>query len=73
MRLGRAARALGLTLVAMLAAAGAGVVWIKSSPRRTPPAQPALARIDAASLPALRDAFNAAGGRVRILVLLSPT
>jgi hypothetical protein len=72
-RSGRAFRVLGLTLVAILAAAVAGVVWIKSSPRRTPAGQPALARIDAPSLAALRDAFNAAHGRTRIVVLLSPT
>jgi hypothetical protein len=72
-RPGRAIRVLGFILVAILAAAGAGVVWIESSPRRTPAGQPALARIDAPSLPALRDAFNAAHGRTRIVVLLSPT
>jgi len=47
--------------------------WLMTSPRRVPAGQPALARLDAESLPALRDAFNAHTDAVRLLVLLSPT
>lgn len=73
MRLRRAVRAFGFLIVAILAAAGVGVSWMKFSPRRTPAVQPALAHLDAAALPALRGAFNASIGSTRILVLLSPT
>lgn len=73
MRFGRAVRALGFTLVAILVVAGAWVVWIKSSPRSTPAGQPGLSHLGAQSLPELRDAFNAAQGQRRLVVLLSPT
>lgn len=48
-------------------------LWLKYSPRRVPPGQPPLASIAAGSVPAFRDAFNAAESEVRILALLSPT
>jgi hypothetical protein len=32
-----------------------------------------LSRLDAAALPAFRDAFNASAGSTRVIVLLSPT
>jgi hypothetical protein len=50
-----------------------GLVWWRFAPRRTPGGQPPLATLDAASLSAFRDAFNAAGGEIRIVALLSPT
>jgi len=49
------------------------VAWMKFSPRRVPPGQPPLATIGAGSVPAFKDAFNAAEGQVRILAMLSPT
>ena len=49
------------------------IVWLQRAPRRVPPGQPELARLDSASLGSLRDAFNAEVDAVRLLVLLSPT
>lgn len=60
-------------LLAVAGAAGAWLLWLKLAPRSTPAGQPALSRLDAASLQTLRDAFNAAAGQTRVLVLLSPT
>ena len=73
MRFGPALRATIFFALAILAVAGAGLLWMEFSPRRTPPVQPALAHLDAKSFPALRAAFNASIGQTRILVLLSPT
>jgi hypothetical protein len=73
MRFKRAVRVLGFVLAAILVAAGAWVLWIKSSPRNTPAGQPGLSHLSAQSLPELRDAFNGAQGQRRLVVLLSPT
>ena len=73
MRAKRILRTLATTLLLIAATAGSGFLWVKYAPRRTPPGQPSLTRLDAATLPALRDAFNADADKTRIIVLLSPT
>ena len=52
---------------------GAAWTWMRFAPRHVPPGQPPLSRLDAASLPAFKSAFNASAGDVRVLALLSPT
>ena len=69
----RSIRILVLFVVAVALAGGAVLAWIKLAPRRVPAGQAALARVEVDSLPAIRDAFNAAEGEVRILAMLSPT
>jgi hypothetical protein len=61
----------------LLAAAGAVVAiaaaaaWFVFAPRTVPAGQPALAVLDAASLPAFRARLD--GDGVRVLAMLSPT
>jgi len=62
-----------IAFLSIAALAGAGFVWFKHAPRRTPAGQPALARVDPATLPAFREAFNAHAATTRLIVLLSPT
>ena len=67
-----------LKLGAVLVGAGLllgllALAWVKYAPRETPTGQPPLAALDASSLQAFRDSFNASSDRVRILVMLSPT
>jgi hypothetical protein len=62
-----------VALLSIAAVAGAGFFWLKHAPRRTPDGQPPLSRLDVATLPAFRDAFNAHSGETRVVVLLSPT
>jgi hypothetical protein len=73
MSLRRVFVAAAISLLSIAAIAGAGFVWLKVAPRRTPAGQPALSRLDAAALPAFREAFNARADETRIVVLLSPT
>ena len=73
MSLRRALVAAAITFLSLAAIAGAGFVWLTHAPRRTPEEQPALSRLDAATLPAFREAFNAHADVSRIVVLLSPT
>jgi hypothetical protein len=73
MSLHRVFVAAAVALLSLAAIAGAGLVWFEHAPRRTPAGQPALARLDAATLPAFRDAFNAQADETRLIVLLSPT
>jgi hypothetical protein len=73
MRLRRALALAALAALIAVAGAGAWLAWMKLTPRRTPEGQPVLARLDADTLPALREAFNAATGRKRVLALFSPT
>jgi len=63
---------LALVSAALLVAVGV-FAWAKLAPRRVPAGQPPLTLLDAASLLAFRDAFNAPGDQVRVLVMLSPT
>ena len=58
---------------AIAVVAVAALLWLKLAPRQVPPGQPPLATLNASSVPAFRDAFNAGDGEVRILALLSPT
>ena len=69
----RAFVAAAVTFLSLAAIAGAGFVWLTHAPRRTPVGQPALSRLDAATLPAFRKAFNAHADETRVVVLLSPT
>jgi len=64
--------ALAALLAAVALCAGA-FAWLRLAPRRTPAGQPPLAILDSGSLASFRDAFNAGEGRVRLLVMLSPT
>jgi hypothetical protein len=73
MSLRKALVAAAIALLSIAAVAGAGLVWFKHPPRRTPSGQPALSRLDAPTLPAFREAFNARADDTRIVVLLSPT
>jgi len=73
MSLRRVFVAAAVALLSLAAIAGAGFLWFKNAPRRTPAGQPALSRLDAATLPAFRDAFNAQSDETRLIVLLSPT
>lgn len=59
--------------IALLAALLAAFAWYLWAERHTPAGQPPLARLDTASLDALRAEFNAHAGKVRIVILLSPT
>lgn len=56
---------------ALLAVLGLGA-WYVAQPR-VPQGQPPLATLDAASMGALRDAFNSDVQHVRIFILQSPT
>ena len=70
----KAALKVVLAVVATAVVIGGAVFgWFKLAPRRVPPGQPPLATIHADSFPGFRAAFNANDGRVRLLVLLSPT
>ena len=62
-----------IALLSVAAIAGAGLAWLEYAARRTPAGQPALSRLDVATLPAFRDAFNAHADATRVVVLLSPT
>ena len=62
-----------IAFLSIAAIVGAGLVWFKHAPRRTPAGQPALARVDLATLPAFREAFNEHAAETRLIVLLSPT
>ena len=73
MRPKRIVLALLMALLVIAATAGAGFVWFKNAPRRTPPGQPALSHLSAASLPTFREAFNELDQATRVIVLLSPT
>ena len=43
------------------------------SPGKTPPGQPSLASLSPETLPSLKEAFNAASNRTRVIAFLSPT
>lgn len=62
-----------IALVSIAAVAGAGLVWFERAPRRTPAGQPALSRLDAATLANFGESFNARADEARFIVLLSPT
>jgi hypothetical protein len=65
-------RWLGLLAAATaLAAVVAGLAWLVLAPREVPAGQPALATLDADSLPQLRARLDSDG--VRVLAMLSPT
>jgi len=70
---GRRIRPIFVVSAIALVSGALWIGWLKTAPRRVPAGQPALARLDAASLGTLRDAFNADAADVRLLVLLSPT
>jgi len=53
--------------------AGAWAFHMVRDPRDVPTGQPPLVRIDNATLEDMKNAFNAAAARTRIVALLSPT
>jgi hypothetical protein len=59
-----------LVIAILLLAVAGWAVYSRYVPGRTPPGQPALADLDAASF---EQQFRAASGDMRLLVLLSPT
>jgi len=64
------------SVILALLTAGALVGSVSCSPREEAPSESSVARVtllDRGTIPALRDSFNAAADRGRILVLLSPT
>ena len=63
-------RILGLAGVLAIAIAAGYVRYVRP---HAPEGQPPLTTIDAVTLTALRDDFNNAVGKVRVIVLLSPT
>ena len=64
---------LATTVLLIAAIAAAGFAWFRNAPRRTPAGQSALTHLDAATLPALREAFNASSAETRVLLFFSPT
>jgi hypothetical protein len=70
-----AGRARPILIVAAIALVSGAlwIGWLLNAPRRVPSGQPPLAHLDAETLPALREAFNAHTDEVRLVVLLSPT
>ena len=69
----RSIQVLVLFVVAVALVGTAVLAWVQFAPRRVPPGQASLSRVELDSLPAIRGAFNAADGEVRILAMLSPT
>jgi hypothetical protein len=61
----------GKALVFALLAAGAAI--LSCAPRDEAPSVARVTPLDRGAIPALRDSFNAAADRPRVLVLLSPT
>lgn len=61
-----------VTAALLLILSGA-LTWYVWGPRRTPPGQPALVDLNAQSFVSFQEQFNRDTGRVRLLVLLSPT
>lgn len=66
----RALVAIGL---AGVAAAAALVLYVRYAPRSVPAGQLPLRSLPAGDFTALRDEFNGAADRTRLLLLLSPT
>ena len=62
-----------VTACAALALAVAAGAYSEYGPRPTPNGQPPLARLNAANFEDLKQRFNQATDRVRVLALLSPT
>ena len=62
-----------IVILASIAVLAAALLWYLYAPRHVPVGQPPLATIANGSLEALRADFNRDTGRVRIILLLSPT
>ncbi|MGH9868040.1 MAG: hypothetical protein ACREAA_07755 [Candidatus Polarisedimenticolia bacterium] len=73
MRIRTALKSLLVLFAAALILLAATLAWMRFAPRRVPEGQPPLATLEAGSLPAFRDAFNARSEQVRVLAMLSPT
>lgn len=73
----RISRRTKVTIVAGLAVAGISVgAWILHmvrDPRDVPAGQPPLVRIDATTIQDVKNEFNSAASRTRIVALFSPT
>ena len=65
-------RQAALRLLGLLAILGALLGYAFRAPF-TPPTQPPLETLKPENLPAFRSAFNDAAGKVRVILLLSPT
>lgn len=57
----------------LLATAVATYAWLQYAPRAVPAGQPALEGLQPGALDAVKEAFNAGAGEVRVLAMLSPT
>jgi hypothetical protein len=62
-----------VVVIAIVAALLIAAAWYQFGGHRTPPGQPPLAELNAASLDQLRADFNASAGETRMILLLSPT
>jgi hypothetical protein len=72
-RSGRALRG-GLYAVGVLGALALSYyAYLRYAPRDTPEGQPGLVSVTRESFAALRERFNAAADKTRVLVMLSPT
>jgi hypothetical protein len=60
-------------LLIAIALAILATFWIKRQGPRTPAGQPALVELEHSGIDELKQAFNAAAGQTRVLVMLSPT
>ncbi len=59
---------------ALFIAGGVGLLAVYFlSPGKTPPGQPSLASLSSESLLSLKEAFNEASNRTRVIAFLSPT
>jgi hypothetical protein len=61
------------TLIAVFAIALAGALFYFYGGSRTPTGQPPLQKLTTQNVAEVKDAFNAAKGDIRVLLLLSPT
>jgi hypothetical protein len=64
---------LRLPVITVLVLIAAAFAWWRFGTRHVPEGQPPLATLDTTTIAALRDDFNDATGRTRIIVLLAPT
>jgi hypothetical protein len=67
------AKSIAVIVAAAVVVSVATCAWLTMAPRHVPAGQPPLSTLNAGSLPAFREAFNASEGEVRVLAMLSPT
>ena len=66
-------RTAALAAVLLASAAAAAMLYLGVAQSATPSGQPPLSRLKSGDLSPLRETFNAAADRSRLLVMLSPT